>query len=67
MSSVPEALPITQAAPVAERDGTFVSFPGSPFQLYQPYAPAGDQPAAIAARSRLSGRLELVVVVVAGL
>jgi len=25
----------------------FITFPGSPFQLYQPYAPAGDQPAAI--------------------
>ena len=28
--------------------GEFVSFPGSPFQLFQPYAPAGDQPTAIA-------------------
>ena len=27
----------------------FVQYPNSPFQLYQPYAPAGDQPAAIAA------------------
>jgi len=27
--------------------GEFVSFPGSPFQLFQPYAPAGDQPEAI--------------------
>jgi excinuclease ABC subunit B len=27
--------------------GEFVSFPGSPFQLFQPYAPAGDQPQAI--------------------
>ena len=26
----------------------FVSFPGSPFQLYQPFPPAGDQPEAIA-------------------
>jgi excinuclease ABC subunit B len=25
----------------------FVSFPGSPFQLYQPFPPAGDQPEAI--------------------
>ena len=25
----------------------FVSFPGSPYQLYQPFSPAGDQPAAI--------------------
>ncbi|MDR2332716.1 MAG: excinuclease ABC subunit UvrB [Burkholderiaceae bacterium] len=29
-------------------EGEFVSFPGSPFQLYQPYPPAGDQPEAIA-------------------
>ena len=27
----------------------FVQYPNSPFQLYQPYAPAGDQPTAIAA------------------
>ena len=27
--------------------GTFVRFEGSPFELFQPYAPAGDQPAAI--------------------
>ena len=36
-----EAVPDTQAA------GEFVSFPDSPFQLFQPYPPAGDQPAAI--------------------
>ena len=29
-------------------DGQFVQFPGSPFQLFQPYPPAGDQPQAIA-------------------
>ena len=28
--------------------GVFVSYPGSPFQLFQPYPPAGDQPTAIA-------------------
>ena len=27
--------------------GQFVRFPGSPFELYQPYPPAGDQPEAI--------------------
>ncbi|CAM5192902.1 UvrABC system protein B OS=Castellaniella defragrans OX=75697 GN=uvrB PE=3 SV=1 [Castellaniella defragrans] len=27
----------------------FVQFPGSPFQLFEPYPPAGDQPGAIAA------------------
>jgi excinuclease ABC subunit B len=30
-----------------ERTGTFVRFPDSPFELYQPYPPAGDQPEAI--------------------
>ena len=29
-------------------EGTFVHFPDSPFELFQPYPPAGDQPAAIA-------------------
>jgi len=28
--------------------GQFVSYPGSPFELFQPYSPAGDQPTAIA-------------------
>jgi excinuclease ABC subunit B len=28
-------------------NGIFVQFPGSPFELYQPYPPAGDQPEAI--------------------
>ncbi len=32
----------------ASVQGEFVAFPGSPFQLFQPYAPAGDQPGAIA-------------------
>ena len=27
--------------------GQFVTFPGSPFELFQPYPPAGDQPTAI--------------------
>lgn len=31
-----------------KQDGTFVRFPGSPFELFQPYPPAGDQPRAIA-------------------
>ena len=33
--------------PSAPAEGVFVSFPDSPFQLFQPYPPAGDQPAAI--------------------
>jgi len=32
---------------LAGSSGTFVTFPGSPFELFQPYPPAGDQPAAI--------------------
>jgi len=31
-----------------EHAGEFVTYPDSPFQLFQPYPPAGDQPAAIA-------------------
>ena len=40
----------TAAAPEFpdEPEGVFVSYPGSPFQLFQPYPPAGDQPTAIA-------------------
>ena len=49
----PTAAGYSHAAPVAGPDaeppqGEFVSFPDSPFQLFQPYPPAGDQPAAIA-------------------
>ena len=39
--------PVEQDAPAAS-EGQFVSFDGSPFQLFQPYPPAGDQPTAIA-------------------
>ncbi|NBW79768.1 MAG: excinuclease ABC subunit UvrB, partial [Betaproteobacteria bacterium] len=35
------------SAPAAVAQGEFVSFEGSPFELYQPYPPAGDQPEAI--------------------
>lgn len=38
----------TTPAPNDAPAGEFVSFPDSPFQLFQPYPPAGDQPAAIA-------------------
>ena len=37
------------AADGQEPEGEFVQYPDSPFQLFQPYPPAGDQPAAIAA------------------
>jgi excinuclease ABC subunit B len=39
---------LVDAAPDPQAAGELVSFPGSPFQLFQPFAPAGDQPAAIA-------------------
>jgi len=44
-----EEVNVIEAAP-ADSDapkGEFVSFEGSPFQLFQPFPPAGDQPAAI--------------------
>jgi excinuclease ABC subunit B len=47
---MPAPTPIALASPDDSgqiRTGTFVSFPGSPFELYQPYPPAGDQPEAI--------------------
>jgi excinuclease ABC subunit B len=40
--------PLTPADTSAPESGDFVSFEGSPFQLFQPYPPAGDQPTAIA-------------------
>ena len=37
-----------EATDLHQKDkGEFISFPGSPFELYLPYPPAGDQPAAI--------------------
>ncbi|MFN9193767.1 MAG: DEAD/DEAH box helicase family protein, partial [Pseudomonadota bacterium] len=43
------ASPADPAGPEAHASpaGEFVAFPGSPVQLFQPYPPAGDQPAAI--------------------
>ncbi|TXH47372.1 MAG: excinuclease ABC subunit UvrB [Burkholderiaceae bacterium] len=46
MADVSEVRPA--AVPSEAPQGEFVSFPDSPFQLFQPYPPAGDQPAAIA-------------------
>jgi excinuclease ABC subunit B len=39
---------IAPAAAEPAPEGGFVTYPDSPFQLFQPYPPAGDQPAAIA-------------------
>ncbi|HRD95887.1 MAG TPA: excinuclease ABC subunit UvrB [Rubrivivax sp.] len=40
---------LAEASPAADAhaEGEFVTFPGSPFQLLQSFAPAGDQPEAI--------------------
>ncbi len=40
-------MPTLAAASAPTPAVQFLSFPDSPFQLYQPYPPAGDQPAAI--------------------
>ncbi|MEY4364220.1 MAG: UvrABC system protein [Pseudomonadota bacterium] len=41
------ALTLIDDATKPPAEGTFVRYPGSPFELYQPYPPAGDQPQAI--------------------
>ncbi len=38
---------VAETANAPTEAGEFISFPDSPFQLFQPYAPAGDQPQAI--------------------
>src|SRR5258708_11162753 len=43
MSAIPQA----DEAQQDEKKGEFISFPGSPFELFLPYPPAGDQPQAI--------------------
>ncbi|HET7865352.1 MAG TPA: excinuclease ABC subunit UvrB [Burkholderiaceae bacterium] len=47
MPDSPQAVPQAPAASEEAPAGEFVSFPGSPFELFQPYPPAGDQPDAI--------------------
>ena len=44
---MPEALELITNTSDATPQGTFATFPGSPFELFQPYLPAGDQPQAI--------------------
>jgi excinuclease ABC subunit B len=46
MSDLTE-LPDPALSTTAPAEGLFVSYPDSPFQLFQPYPPAGDQPTAI--------------------
>src|SRR6478672_11919614 len=43
MSAIPQA----EAALEDQKKGDFLTFPGSPFELFLPYPPAGDQPQAI--------------------
>ncbi|CAN5585191.1 excinuclease ABC subunit UvrB [soil metagenome] len=43
-----EGLSESESAVAHRAEGRFVTFPGSPFQLFMPYEPAGDQPTAIA-------------------
>jgi excinuclease ABC subunit B len=49
LPSSPHLNPVQADAEAAAQPetGTFITFPGSPFELYQPYPPAGDQPEAI--------------------
>ncbi|MDT7836108.1 excinuclease ABC subunit UvrB [Aquabacterium sp. OR-4] len=47
MSDLADLSAAEDASPMPSGEGQFVTFPGSPFQLFQPYPPAGDQPAAI--------------------
>jgi excinuclease ABC subunit B len=47
MSAITAILPTDLTGDESPRTGTFVRFPDSPFELYQPYPPAGDQPKAI--------------------
>lgn len=44
---MPEVLELITPESDAPLKGTFASFPNSPFELFQPYLPAGDQPQAI--------------------
>jgi excinuclease ABC subunit B len=44
---MPEVLELITPPNEATLKGTFASFPDSPFELFQPYLPAGDQPQAI--------------------
>jgi excinuclease ABC subunit B len=42
-----ELTPLAPVEPSEPASGEFVTFPGSPYELFQPYPPAGDQPTAI--------------------
>ena len=44
---MPEIVEVITEAADSTGVGQFIRFPGSPFELFQPYLPAGDQPQAI--------------------
>ena len=44
---MPEVTEVITDSPDVPHAGEFVSFPDSPFELFMPYPPAGDQPTAI--------------------
>ncbi len=44
---MPELIEVMPDAAAPPEAGTFATFPGSPFELFLPYQPAGDQPVAI--------------------
>ncbi|MEY3261111.1 MAG: hypothetical protein RLZZ620_162 [Pseudomonadota bacterium] len=46
-AGVVEDLPLKMEGPATLDESKFVRFSNSPYQLYQPFPPAGDQPAAI--------------------
>jgi excinuclease ABC subunit B len=48
MPEIVELMTDAPEAAVSGKEGTFVRYPNSPFELFQPYPPAGDQPQAIA-------------------
>jgi excinuclease ABC subunit B len=48
MAVAPDSFePVLEAVPFVAPEGKFVQYEGSPFELFQPYPPAGDQPTAI--------------------
>ncbi|GAB3477918.1 excinuclease ABC subunit UvrB [Polaromonas eurypsychrophila] len=44
---MPEVIEVMSESSTASVEGEFVRFPDSPFELFMPYPPAGDQPVAI--------------------
>ena len=48
MPEIAEFITEAHGAVEPDKEGQFVRYPNSPFELFQPYAPAGDQPQAIA-------------------